>query len=139
MDVLATITNLEHLELVARAFAFFADEFHVGEELHLDRHRTVTLASFAASAGNVEGKMPGRETSLLRLGQGSEQVADAVEGLDVGNRIRARRSPDRRLVNQDHFVNELSAFKLRPIRRRRERPIGLFLGRRQRRIENVVQ
>ena len=54
------------MRLEARAFAFVADQFDVGQELHLHRHRAVALAGFAAAAGNIEGKMARRVAALLR-------------------------------------------------------------------------
>ena len=36
--------------LEARAFALLADQFDIGQELHLDRHGAVALAGFAAAA-----------------------------------------------------------------------------------------
>ncbi len=104
------IAHLQHLRLVARALAFFADQFHVGEKLHFDRDRAVALAAFAAPAGNVEGKMSRRVAALLALRQGSEQFADGVECLDVGHRIGPRRAANRRLVHQHDLVNPLRAF-----------------------------
>ena len=67
VDVLALVANVEHLRLVARAFAFFADQFDVGEELHFDGDGAVALAGFAAAAGDVEGEMSGGEAALLAL------------------------------------------------------------------------
>src|SRR5437016_9265247 len=61
VNVLAAITHVEYLLFEARAFALFADEFDVGEELHLDRHRAVALTDFAATAGHVERKVRGIE------------------------------------------------------------------------------
>src|SRR5581483_9297999 len=88
------------------ALALLAAEFHVGEKLHLYRDGAVTLASLAASAGDVEGEMAGGEAPLLRFGLRGEELADGVERLDVGDRVGARRAPDRRLVDEDHVVDE---------------------------------
>ena len=74
MNVLALVANLEHLRLVARAFAFVADQFDVGEKLHFDGDRAIALAVLAAAAGNVEGKMSGRKAALLRLRQAKRKV-----------------------------------------------------------------
>src|SRR5512147_1046497 len=109
MNVLALIANGEHLRLVTRAFALFADEFDVGEELHLDGNGAVALAGFAASAGDVEGEVSSREAAFLRFGQRGKQVADSVKGLNVRNWIRARGASDRRLVNEDNFIEILNA------------------------------
>src|SRR5438067_1986432 len=53
-DVLPPVANLEDTRLVARPFAFFTNQLHVSEELHLDCHRSVALADFATSARDVE-------------------------------------------------------------------------------------
>ena len=67
VNVLAVITNLEDLGLVARAFALLADQLDVGEELHFDGDSAVALADFAAAAGNVEGEMCRRCSRASRL------------------------------------------------------------------------
>ena len=72
VNVFALVVNFEHLRLVARAFALVADQLHVGEKLHFDGDGAVALAIFAASTGNVEGKMSGREAALLGFGQRGE-------------------------------------------------------------------
>ena len=99
VDVQAVVLDLQDAALVARAFALFADQLHVGQKLHLDRHRAVALARLAAAARDVERKVPGRVAALLRLPRGGEQRADQVERLDVRHRIRTRRAADRRLVH----------------------------------------
>src|SRR5579862_5161706 len=139
VNILAAIAYIENLRLVASSFALFADQFDVGEELHFHRDRAVALAGFAAASGNVEGKMPGGKASLLGLGKGSKEVADAVEGLDVGNRIGARRSADRGLVDQNDVVNEIVALDSAPIRRRDRLSVGLPLGGGQGLKQHVMQ
>ena len=54
MNVFAFIADIENLRLVARAFAVFANQFDVGEELHLHRHGAVALARLTATAGNIK-------------------------------------------------------------------------------------
>src|ERR1700722_6934646 len=127
MNVLAAVAGLEHLRLVTRAFAFFADQLNIGEELHFHRNRAVALAGFTPPSGNVERKMPGSETALLGLRQRSKEFADGVERLDVSHRIRPRGSPDRRLIDQHDFINELVAFQTFPGSRSPRRARGLLL------------
>src|SRR5262249_43689817 len=79
VDVLALITHLKHLRLIARALALFADQFDVGEELHFDGDGAVALAGFASAARNVEGEVSGAEAALVSFGKGSEKVADHVK------------------------------------------------------------
>ena len=110
MNVLAVVAHFQHLGLVARALALLADQFDVGQELHLDGDRSVALADIAAAAGNVEGKVAGSVTALLALRQGREQLANGIERLDVGHGIRARSAPDGRLIDQHDFVDPIGAF-----------------------------
>ena len=114
MNILAAIADLEDLRLVARAFAFFTDQLHVGEELHFHRNRTVALAGFATAAGNIEREMPGGEAALFRFRQRRKQIADRIEGLDVGDGIRPRSPSDGRLIDQNDLVDEIVAFQFSP-------------------------
>ena len=80
-------------------------------------------------------KRPGLVAALARFGQHGEEFADRREDARVGRGIRARRAPDGRLVDLDHFVNLLGAFD------RAERAGALHRAverLRQRAIENVV-
>ena len=120
VNVLAAIAHFQDLRLVARAFALFADQFDIGEKLHLHGDRAVALAGFAASAGDIEGKVPGAEAALFGFGQGGKEVTDSVEGLDVGDRIGTRGAADRRLVDQDDVVDQVVAFEFFPVGGRRE-------------------
>src|SRR5947209_19030038 len=112
VDVLSSVAYVQDLRLEARALALLADQFHVGEELHLDRHRAVALAHVAAPARHVEGEVRGVEALRLRVARLREDLADGVVGLDVGDRVRARRATDGRLVNEYNVVYVLRARKL---------------------------
>ena len=112
VDVQAVVPDLEDAALEARAFALFADQFDVGQELHLDRDGAIALAGFAAAAGNVEREMSGGVAALFGFAGGGEEGADQVEGLDVGDRIGARRAADGRLI--DHHRAWRCAPRLRP-------------------------
>src|SRR5215831_11262059 len=90
VNVLPAIANLQHLGLVALSLALFADKPYVRQELHFHGHGSVALAGFTAASGNVEGEMSGGEAPLLGLRQGSEQLPNTVEGLDVSDRIGTR-------------------------------------------------
>src|SRR6202044_1787621 len=102
--------DLEHGVFEARAPAFFADEFDVGEELHFDGDGAVTLAGFATTAGNVERKMAGGVAAALGVGCVGEDLADRVERFQVGGRIRTRRAADGRLVDDYDIANFSVAF-----------------------------
>ena len=139
MDILRLVSNLQHLRLVARALAFIADQFDVGEELHFDRDGAVSLAVFAAATGDIEGEMPGRKTAFLRFRQRREHIPDHVESLDVRNWIRARRSSDGRLIDQNDFVEILVAVHFIPARHRGVVTVRLSESGGQRLIQHVVK
>src|SRR5208337_620087 len=141
VNVLALVTYFEHLRLVARALAFVADQFYVGQKLHFYGDRAVALAVVATSSGHIKRKMPGREAALLRFRQRSKKFADDIECLDVRNRIRARGASDGRLIDEHDLVEKLVAFDAVPQNSGSAavRAIHLALGRSQRLIENVMQ
>ena len=112
MNVLAAITHVKYLLLEASAFTFFADEFDVGEKLHLDRHRAVALTDFTTTAGHVERKMRGIEAMRLGFARGRERFANRVVDFYVGHGIRTRSAADRRLIYENYFIDMLRAFKL---------------------------
>src|ERR1700719_1025256 len=140
MNIFAAIADLEHPGLVTGSFALLADQLDVGEKLHLDRNRTVTLASLAAAAWNVEREVSRAETAFLGLRQRGKQIADGVKGLDIGDRIGARCTTDGRLIHQNNFIDELIAFYAVPGDGRALRAVRrLLLGLRQRFVEHLVQ
>ena len=105
IDVLALVENFEDAALVSRAFAFFADQFDVGEKLHLDGNGSIALADFAAAAGNIERKAAGVVAARLRFACRGENIANVIECFDVGDRIRSRRSADRALIDENDIRN----------------------------------
>src|SRR4051794_20335097 len=105
MDVFAVEPYVENAALEARAAAFFTNEFHIGEKLHLHGDSAIALAGFAAATRNVEGKMAGGVAAALGVGSFGEDIADGVEGFKVGGGIRTRSAADGRLVDDDHFTN----------------------------------
>ena len=102
--------------------------------MHLDLDHAVALARLAAPALDVEREAPGPVAARLRLGQAGEPVADRGEAVGVGGGVRARRAPDRRLVDVDHLVEELDALDL--VVGAGEQA-GLVQAARQRRIQRV--
>src|SRR5437879_4365298 len=139
MNILALVADLEYLRFEACPFALLAEQPDIGKELHLYRDRAVALAIFATPAGNVERELSRAETGFLGLGKGSEQVADSVESLGIGYRVRSWSPADRRLIYQNHIVNELRPFQAVPGRSRQLRAISLPFGRSQRLKQYVVQ
>ena len=87
MNVLAAISNIKNLLLEARALALLANQFDVGEKLHLDRNRAITLANFTATAGHVEGEVRRFQTARLRLARICECLTNRVVNLNIGHGI----------------------------------------------------
>ena len=114
MNVLAFVVDIEHLRLVARAFAFVANQFHISQKLHFNGDRAIALAGFATPAGHVKRKMSGREAALLRFRQRGKKLADNVEGLDISDRIRARSAANGRLIDENNLIEKIVAFNARP-------------------------
>src|SRR5581483_9371452 len=110
MDALALVVNLEGAGFVAGAVTFFAGQFNVGEELHFDGDRAVAFADIAAAAGDVEGEVSSGVAAALGLGLRGEELADGVEGPDVGDRVGARGAADGRLIDEDDVVEALDPF-----------------------------
>ena len=62
----------------------------VGEELHVDRERSLAFARLATAAGLIETEMPRPKVANLRIDGFGEKLADLVEDLQVGRRVAAR-------------------------------------------------
>src|SRR6202046_5119031 len=102
MNVLFFVTHVQHRTLVTCPPAIFADQLHVSEKTHLHRYGSISLARFAPTAGNVEGKMSSRESALLRFRCRRKKFSYRIERLQIRSRISRRRSPDRRLITHPH-------------------------------------
>src|SRR6202140_2170971 len=140
VNVLAAIAHLEHRRLVARALALLTNQFDIGQKLHFHRYRAVSLTSLTTPAGYVERKVSRAESAFLRLRQGSEQIANRIERLDLRHGIRSRSAPNWRLVDQHHFLDKLIALQALPTRRRPRRSIPrLLLGLRQCPIQHLME
>ncbi len=111
-DRLALEADLERLAVVAPAVALFARDVDIRQEVHLDADLAVAAADLAASALDVEREAPRLVAAHARLLRLREQIADHVEEARVGGRVRARRAPDRRLVDRDDLVERLEAAQL---------------------------
>ena len=79
--------------------------------MHLDLDHAVALAGLAAPALHIEAEPPGLVAARLGFRQAGEPVADRAEGAGIGRRVRARRAPDRALVDVDHLVEIFEALK----------------------------
>ena len=110
VNVFAVIADFQDTVFETLAAAFLADKFDVGEKLHLDRDGAIALAGFAAAAGNVEGEMACGISAALGIRRVSEDIADGVEGLQVGGGIGARGAADGCLVDDDDVLQIFVAF-----------------------------
>ena len=109
-DRLAFEADLQRLAIEAMPLANRASDPDVGQKIHLQPVRAVSLARLAAAAGDVEAESARLVAAGLRLGQLGVQIANLVEQLDVGGRVRARRAADRRLIDGDQLVEMLEPF-----------------------------
>ena len=91
--------------------------------MHLDLDDAVALAGLAASALHVEGEASRLIAARLGFREGREPFPDRREGAGVGRRIRARRAPDRRLVDVDDLVEMFETIDARMRRRMFERAV----------------
>ena len=92
MNVKTAILDIENALLVARSFAFFADQFHIRQELHFHGHGAIALAIFAPPAWNIEREMTCRVAAALRLRSACEDFANQIECFHISDWIRTRRS-----------------------------------------------
>src|SRR5271166_3428016 len=106
-DGVSLVLYRQRLVIVAFAAADLAQDIDIGEKIHLDTPLAFTLASLAASAGNVEGEAPRPITALARFRQHGIEIANLGKDAGVGCGIRPWRTPNRRLVNLDDLVDEL--------------------------------
>ena len=131
----SAVADLEHLRLEALAVALIARHEHVGEKLHLDAHFAFALARLAAPAGHVEREVAGGQPARPRVLGRREQLADRIERLQIGHRVRARRAADRRLIDEHDVGDELGPLELRE---RADALVPAALGALDRRVEHVV-
>src|SRR5579864_1255519 len=127
VNVLAAISDFKHLGLESRPLALFADQFHIGKKLHFDDNRPIALAGLATPAWHVERKMSGSESAFVCFWSSGKQVTNSIECLDICDWIRPRSAPNRRLVNQNDFVDEFIAFNFTQKREAERNSVGLFL------------
>src|SRR5919201_3583238 len=109
-DAFALVVDLQGLAVVAIAAADLARDIDVGEELHLDLDDPVAGTGLAATALHVEREAARGVAAEARLRHGGEELAYRREEAGVRRGVRARRSPDRRLVDLDDLVDVLDAF-----------------------------
>jgi hypothetical protein len=108
-DVEPLVGDLERLAVEPASAARLAGHVDRRQEIHLDLDHAVALAMLAAAALHVEAEPARPVAAHARGGQLREEIADRVERAGVGERIGARRAPDRRLVDDDGLVDQVEA------------------------------
>lgn len=101
VDVEFVVPYFEYLCFETLAFALFADQVDVGQELHFYGDVAIAFAGLAAASFYVEGKVFGVEATYLGKGLIRIHLTDAVISFDIGHRIGSRRLANGCLV--DHF------------------------------------
>src|SRR5438046_827433 len=104
-DILAFVSDLESLAVVAFAPANLAFDVNVGQEVHLDFDQAAALAILTTAAFDIETESTCVVTADPRCGQLREQFAYRGERAGVCDRIRSRRPPDGALVNHNYLVD----------------------------------
>src|SRR5688572_32324175 len=66
----------------------------------------LALTGLAAAAGHVERKMTGRQSARFGIAREREQLADRVEGLQIGDRVRSEEHTSE-LQSQSNLVCRL--------------------------------
>ena len=74
MNVLALVTDLERLAVVAFAPADIAGDIHIGQEVHLYLDDAVALAGFAAPALDVKAEASRHVAARPRFLRAGEQT-----------------------------------------------------------------
>ena len=106
-DRFFVVEDFERLRIVTATAAIFARHITARQKTHLELDHALALAGFATAAFRVEGEPAGRITAHARDRQLRVEIADLIEHFDVSCRGRARRLPDRRLID---FVDRLKRF-----------------------------
>ena len=108
-NVFAFVSDLERFAIVTLSVADFAFDINVRQKMHLDFDQPAAFAIFAASAFDIETEPPGIVSADARRRQLREKFANGSERAGVGDRIRARRSSDRALIDHDRLVEMVEA------------------------------
>src|SRR5690554_1441974 len=109
-DIFAAISDAERLIVIAPPIADLAGHIDVVEEMHLDLHDAVAGAGLAAPSFDVEREPPWLEAARAGVREGCEDLPDLIEGFCIGRRVRARRPPNRSLIDRDHLIERLKPF-----------------------------
>src|SRR2546423_9390447 len=109
VDAATVDFHVEHFGLESLAAAIVARHEAVGHEHHLDLEIARPLARLTSSASDVEAERACGVLTLPRERRVGENTANFVERLHVRDGIRARRLPDRALIDHHHAIDRFGA------------------------------
>ena len=104
-NALAFERNVENFRFESLALALRTIDPRIFHEVHVDFHLAEAAAVVARAFFDIETEVARVKAAEFRSGEFCKKIADFVEELDVGGRIGAGRSANRRLVDGNHFVD----------------------------------
>src|SRR5699024_3447653 len=87
IDVFTLVAHLQCLPVVPLAFTYLAGHIDIGEKVHLDFDKTISLAGLTTAASDVERETAWAITSGLGIRGGGKQVPDVIEEPSVSGRV----------------------------------------------------
>ena len=112
-DVLPLEPHFERFMVEPTALAQGTCDPDVGQKVHLQLVRAVSLARLTTPPGHVEAEAARFIRPQLRIGQHGIQVADQVEQFHIGRGIGTGCPANRRLVNVNRLVEIGKPFDVR--------------------------
>jgi hypothetical protein len=110
--------DVEDVLLVPGPAARLARHEHVGQEHHFHPHMPGAFTLGAASIREIERERGRGVAPLVREWLSREQLANFLEGPDVGDRVRPRRPPNRGLIDEENPIEMLPAGERREVSHR---------------------
>src|SRR5205085_12578681 len=108
-DRFSEVFDGQNLHAIPCASALAALHKDISHELHVDLNLTLSLASRAAPSFDVEAEMARRVVVRAGLDRLCKYLSNRVKRLEVGDGIRACRTPDRALIDEHHVVDQPAA------------------------------
>jgi hypothetical protein len=106
-DIHPFVVNFQGLAIIPAAIARFAGDVYRRQKMHFDFNQSVALALLASPALDVETETTRLIAADFGGGQFGKEIANLVKHSRVSRRITPRRSANRRLVDNDDFVEHL--------------------------------
>ena len=108
-DILPFIANFQCLAVITLAVTFFTSHIHIRQKVHFDFDHAVPFTRLATPAFDVKAEPSRLIAAQPRFRQFCKEIANRAEQPGVRRRIRARRPPNRALININDLVNMLDA------------------------------